>query len=69
MDIRPEIIGTDKILDRTENDVIALVDGKEMARNALPSSAAAISSFERITTSVPAPVSFQPVRGVAISIT
>ena len=35
-----------------------------MARNALPSSAAGISSFKRITTtSVPAPVSSQPGRG------
>ena len=55
MDIRREILGADKILERTVNDVITIVEGKEMARNALPSSAAGISSFKRITTtSVPA---------------
>ena len=61
MDIRREILVTDKILERTVNDVITLV---EMARNNLPSSAAGPSSFKRITTtSVPASVSSRPGRG------
>ena len=59
-----DILGTDKILERTVNEVVIIVEGKEMARNALPSSAPGISSFKRITTtSAPAPVSSQPRRG------
>ena len=45
MDIRREILGTDGILDRSVNDVVSLVESKEMARNALPSTTASISSF------------------------
>ena len=63
MGIRREILGTNKLLERTVNDVITLVEEKEMALNALPSSDAGISYFKRITTSVPAPVSSQPGRG------
>ncbi len=47
MDIRREVLGTSAILERAVSDVISLVEGKEMARNALPSSASGISSFKR----------------------
>ena len=47
LDIRREVLGTSAILERAVNDVISLVEGKEMARNALPSSASGISSFKR----------------------
>ncbi|XP_048585059.1 uncharacterized protein LOC125567965 [Nematostella vectensis] len=47
-DTRREVLGTKNILKTPVNDVIALVEGKEMARNALPSSSlSAISSFRR----------------------
>ena len=46
-DIRREVLGTSAIFERAVNDVISLVEGKEMARNALPSSASGISSFKR----------------------
>ena len=47
--IRREILYTQAIL-QTVNDVIALVEGKEMARNALPSSTlSAVSSFSHST--------------------
>ena len=47
IDIRREVLGTDAILGRAVNDVIAIVVSKEMARNALPTTAAGISSFRR----------------------
>ena len=47
LDIRCEVLGTSAILERAVNDVISLGEGKEMARNALPSSASGISSFKR----------------------
>ena len=47
LDICREVLGTSAILERAVNDVISLVEGKEMARNALPSSASGISSFKR----------------------
>ena len=47
LDIRREVLGTSGILERTVNDVISLVESKDMARNALPSSASDISSFKR----------------------
>ena len=37
MDIRREVLGVSDILGTAVNEVIALVEGKEMARNALPS--------------------------------
>lgn len=43
MDIRREILGTDVILERSVNDVISLVESKEMARNAMPTASASIS--------------------------
>ena len=60
-DIRREMLGLPGILDKPVNEIISLVESKEMARNALPSSApssaAGISSFkhnkkapERIST-------------------
>ena len=38
LDIRREILGTDLTLNRSVEDVVSLVEGKEMARNALPNS-------------------------------
>ena len=46
LDIRREVLGTSVILERAVNDVISLVESKEMARKALPSSASGISSFK-----------------------
>ncbi|CAB4034895.1 Hypothetical predicted protein [Paramuricea clavata] len=47
-DIRREILGTPDILKKPVNDVIALVENEEMARNALPSSTlSAVLSFQR----------------------
>ena len=47
-DIRREVLGTKNILQTPVNDVIALVESKEMARNALPSpTLSAVSSFKR----------------------
>ena len=53
VDIRRDVLGTDGILDKSVNDVVALVEGKEMARNALPPSAAGISGFKRQQKAVP----------------
>ena len=47
LDIRRDILGTDAILQRPVNDVISLVESKEMARNALPTSLSTVSSFKR----------------------
>ena len=49
-DIRREIMGTDKILEMPINSVVSLVEGKEMARNAMPMSSASISLFRRQKT-------------------
>ncbi|XP_068753710.1 uncharacterized protein [Montipora capricornis] len=47
-DIRREVLETKNVLQTPVNDVIALVENKEMARNALPSSTlSAVSSFKR----------------------
>ena len=47
-DIRREVLGTKDVLKTPVNDVIALVENKEMARNALPSSTlSVVSSFKR----------------------
>ena len=50
LDIRREILGTESILERSVNVVITSVESKEMARNSLPSSTAAVSSFKREIT-------------------
>ena len=47
LDIGRVVLCTSAILERAVNDVISLVESKEMARNALPSSASGISSFKR----------------------
>ena len=47
LDIRREVLGTSAILERAGNDVISLVERKEIARDGLPSSASSISSFKR----------------------
>jgi hypothetical protein len=63
LDIRREVLGTTNVLQTPVNDVIALVESKEMARNALPlSSLSAVSSFrhqqkEPLTTPSPTPPS------------
>jgi len=53
LDIRREMLGTKDILEASVNDVIALVENKEMARKAFPLSAvSAASSFKRQRGSV-----------------
>ena len=48
MDIRREVLGVLDILEKPVNDVVALVESKEMARNALPSpSMSGMSSFQK----------------------
>ena len=54
-DIRLEILGADAILERPVNEVISLVEGKEMARNAISPSTAGISSFKRSKATLPSP--------------
>ena len=53
-DIRRDILGITDIITKPVNDVIALVENKEMARNALPSpTMSAVSSFQRKQNRVP----------------
>jgi hypothetical protein len=53
-DIRREVLGTANILRTPVNDVIGIIENKEMARNALPSSnLSAISSFTRQKNETP----------------
>ena len=47
LDIRREVLGTSAILERVVNDVTTLVESKEMAGNALHSSASGIPFFKR----------------------
>ena len=47
IEIQREILGTIGILEKPVNDIISLVESKEMARNALPSSLSGISHFKR----------------------
>ena len=47
MDIRRDVLGTKSILEKSINNVITLVESKEMARNALPSSNGSISGYRR----------------------
>lgn len=57
-DIRREVLGTKDILTKPINDIVTLVEGKEMARNAFPSSTlSAVSTFQnqRYTAPVTAP--------------
>ena len=65
-DIRREVLGTIDILKKPVNDVIAMVENKEMARNALPSaSLSAMSSFRRqksAATAAPSPSSSERTR-------
>ena len=60
LDIRRDVLGTRDIIETPVNDVVALVEGKEMARNALPSSSqSAVSTFRRqqkATTVQPTPL-------------
>lgn len=54
LDIRREALSVEGIQLKSVNDVIAFVEGREMARNALPSpSNSAISSFKRANTPRP----------------
>ena len=56
-DITREVLGIAGILEKPINEVIALVETKEMARNALPSpSLSAVSSFAKQRKSPPNPV-------------
>ena len=53
-DIRREVLGVKDILQKPVNEVIALVENKEMAQNALPSSSlSAVSSFRRQKGALP----------------
>jgi len=55
-DIRREVLGVVDILQKPVNEVIALVENKEMARNAMPSSSlSAVSSFRRQTNPTATP--------------
>ena len=55
-DIRREVLGVADILQKPVNDVIALIENREMARNALPSSSlSAVSSFRRQNHPTPTP--------------
>ena len=55
-DIRREVLGIADILKKPVNDVIAVVENKEMARNALPlSNLSAVSSFVRQKNIKPVP--------------
>ncbi|KAK2555623.1 hypothetical protein P5673_022644 [Acropora cervicornis] len=61
--IRREVLGTTNILQTPVNDVIALVENKEMARSALPSSTlSAVSSFKRQQVPPKEPPSATPSR-------
>ena len=56
-DIRRDVLGTKDILTKLINDVIALVENKEMARNALPSATlSSISTFKQISRAQPTPL-------------
>ena len=56
-EIRREVLGIAGILETPINEIIALVESKEMARNALPSpSLSAVSSFVKQRKSPPNPV-------------
>ena len=55
-DIRKDVLGTKDILTKPINDVIAFVETKEMARNALPSATlSSISTFKQIAQAQPKP--------------
>ena len=54
LQFRREILGTADILKTAINDVIALVQNKEMARNAIPSAYVfAMSELKRVKNSAP----------------
>ena len=56
IDIRREVLGVSDILETAVNEVISLVEGKEMARNALPSAnMSRISSFKQQQSQQPDP--------------
>ena len=60
-DIRKEVLGIAEILEKPITEFIALVETKEMARNALPSpTLSAVSSFQRLKKSPPAHASVPP---------
>ena len=60
-EIRREVLGVKDILQKPVNDVIALVESKEMARNALPSpSLSAVSSFKLQKSPTPTPAAAPP---------
>ena len=47
LDIRREVLGIDKVLQKSTNEIISLIETRETARNALPPSAAAMSTFKK----------------------
>ena len=49
LDIRREALSMNDIQSKSINDVIAFVEGREMARNATPSTLSALSSFKKRT--------------------
>lgn len=54
-------MGTAEILQKPVNEVIALVENKEMARNALPPpNLSAVSSFQRQKNHIPTPAATPP---------
>ena len=60
-DIRREVLGIAEILEKPIKEVIALVETKAMARNALPSpTLSAVSSFQRLKKSPPAHATVPP---------
>jgi hypothetical protein len=50
IDIRRDALGADDIQQKSINDVIALVENKEKARNALPSASASVPSLSSVST-------------------
>ena len=55
LDIRREVLGTPGVLAKPLNDIISCVEGKEMARNALPGhpTISVVSSFKRSKATQP----------------
>ena len=60
VEIRRDILSTPDILNKSTNDIISLVEAKETARNAMPGSAAAMSTFKREQRKDKAPENVTP---------
>ena len=61
-DIRREIMGVESIIERSVNEVVSLVEKREMARdaNSYTSNVSVVSSYRREMKNVPAPKSTSP---------